>query len=131
MGVKFVVDQPLALRAVRFYKDAAETGPHTVSVWTATGVRLATAPVLSESASGWQEQSLSTPVALTPGTTYVVSVGLNATFVLTPFGLSNQVVNGPLRSVADGRNGVFAFNAGAFPTNSVSASNYFVDVVVR
>jgi hypothetical protein len=40
-------------------------------------------------------------------------------------------VNGPLRSVADGSNGVFGNSAGLFPNQSWNSSNYFVDAVVQ
>ena len=61
----------------------------------------------------------------------MVSVGLNTTFVMTGGGLRTALASGPLSSVADGRNGVFAAAAGVFPTGSYNASNYFVDAVVR
>ena len=40
-------------------------------------------------------------------------------------------MNGPLRSVDDGANGVYAAGLGSFPTETFVESNYFVDVVVR
>ena len=39
--------------------------------------------------------------------------------------------SGPLFSVADGANGVFADAAGSFPVNSWGGSDYGVDAVVR
>jgi hypothetical protein len=41
------------------------------------------------------------------------------------------VTSGPLHSIADGANGVFATTAGQFPTSSWNSGNYFVDVVVQ
>ena len=85
-----------------------------------------------ETASGWQEATLSSPVSLSVGTTYVVSVGFNGFFGLTTFGLQTQITSGPLKSVADGQNGVYGASAGTFPTKFGSKStNYFVDAVVR
>jgi hypothetical protein len=40
-------------------------------------------------------------------------------------------VSGPLRSVADGRNGVYGDASGIFPDRSWASSDYFVDAVVR
>ena len=116
---------------MRFYKDAAETGTHVGRVWTAGGQPLASVTFTGETASGWQQATLATPVDLSAGASYVVSVGLNTTFVMTNGGLRSGFVSGPLSSVADGRNGVFADAAGVFPTGSYNASNYFVDAVVR
>lgn len=66
-----------------------------------------------------------------PNVVYVASVGFNANYVFTGAGLAAQIVSGPLRSVADGNNGVYSAAAGIFPTSSFNSSNYFVDVVVR
>jgi hypothetical protein len=131
LGVKVIVDEPTNLTAVRFYKDALETGTHTATVWTADGsLKLAQVAFAGETASGWQTQALATPVALEAGKVYVVSVNANASFVQTFDALAAAVVSGPLRSVADGQNGVFADAAETFPTQSHRSSNYFVDVEV-
>ena len=137
-GVKFTVDQPLTLVAIRFYKDPLETGTHTGRLWSIGtgeggplgGVAISSVDFTSESASGWQQQ-LSSPVTLQPGITYMVSVNANAFFDLTVGGLASAVSNGPLHSVADAGNGAYAPAAGQFPTQSYNTSNYFVDLVVR
>jgi uncharacterized protein DUF4082/Big-like domain-containing protein len=131
LGTKFQVSSPVSLTAVRFYKPAAETGTHVGTLWTASGQVVAQVTFTGETASGWQQQVLSTPVSLTPGVTYVVSVGFNVRFVSTTNGLRNALSSGPLSSVADGQNGVYGAAAGVFPTGSWSSSNYFVDAVVR
>jgi hypothetical protein len=131
MGVKIQVSQAARLEAIRFYKSPGETGTHVGRLWSASGTQLATVTFAGESASGWQQANLSTPVALTPGQTYVVSVGVNAYFVMTGAGLQSQAVSGPLASLADGANGVYGNAAGTFPTGSYNSSNYFVDAVVR
>lgn len=131
LGVKFEVTAPVSLTALRFYKDAAETGTHIGCVWSSTGDQLAQVTFTGEGASGWQQQSLAAPLSLQPGITYVASVGVNNTFVMTNGGLQNQVTAGPLQSMADGANGVFGSAAGMFPTSTYESSNYFVDVVVR
>jgi hypothetical protein len=131
LGVKVRVDQPARLDAIRFWKDADETGTHTGRVWTAGGTLLGTASFTGESASGWQEATLSTPVNLVAGQTYVVSVGINAYFSQTRYALSSAIVSGPLRTVADGQNGVYGDAAGAFPSQSYASSSYFVDPVIR
>lgn len=127
VGVKFTVSSPVSLRAVRFYKSAGETGSHTATLWSSSGTTLATVAFSGESASGWQRQALASPVALTPGTTYVLSVGLNNRYSIGYGELANAVTNGPLQSVADGQNGVFALSAGTFPSSSYKSSNYYVD----
>jgi hypothetical protein len=131
MGVKFRVTQPARLTAIRYYKSPNETGTHVGRLWTGTGTQVGTTTFTGETADGWQQQTLSTPLDLAPGQTYVASVGVNTRFVTTNFGLQNELVSGPLRSVADGANGVHSSAAGQFPTSSWQSSNYFVEPVVR
>jgi hypothetical protein len=131
LGTKIRVSGPAQLTAIRFYKSPGETGSHTGRLWTASGTQVASVAFSGESASGWQEAQLATPVDLTPGVTYVVSVNANAFFVSTQFGLQSARSSGPLSSVADGANGVFGSAAGVFPTGSWRSSSYFVDAVVR
>jgi hypothetical protein len=131
LGMKIQVTQPARLEAIRFLKDPAETGTHVGRVWSSNGTVLASVTFTGESASGWQQQALSTPLELVPGQTYVVSYGANATFGMTGAALASPLISGPLRSVADGANGVYADAAGVLPTNHWNNSSYFVDAVVR
>ena len=129
-GMAFTVDSPVQLTAIRFYKDAQETGAHTGTLWTSDGTQLATVSFANETSSGWQQQDLSAPVQLEPGVTYIVSVNANAFFVDTPGGLATSQGSGPLHSVV-GSNGLFGEAAGVFPSETYNSSNYFVDVVVQ
>ena len=131
LGVKVRVDEPARLEAIRFWKDADETGTHSGRLWTAGGTLLGTATFSGETGSGWQTATLATPVDLAPGQTYVVSVGINAYFSQTRYALGSPIVSGPLRTIADGQNGVYGDAAGAFPSQSYASSSYFVDPVVR
>jgi hypothetical protein len=129
LGMKFTVDKTMRLTAIRYYKDAGETGTHVGRLWNAAGTSLGTVTFSGEGASGWQQATLSSPITLTASATYTVSVGLNTRFVMTAAGLSSQLNNGPLHSVL-AANGVYGNAAGTFPTNSWNASNYFVAPVV-
>jgi hypothetical protein len=131
MGTKVRVTQAASLRAIRFYRSPGEGGTHVGHVWNAAGQLLASTTFASESGSGWQEQALASPVPLTPGQTYVVSVGFNSRFVMTIGTFTNPVTSGPLGSVADGANGVYADAAGTFPTQYWGNSDYGIDAVVR
>ena len=93
------------------------------------GDLLASGTFSNETASGWQELDFSSPVAITAGTTYVVSYHTNTGhYAATTNGLSSAVTNGPLTALASG--GVYAYgSANAFPSNTFNASNYWVDVV--
>jgi hypothetical protein len=132
--MKFTSDTSSSDTGVRFYKSAANGGTHIGSLWTATGTRLAQVTFTGESASGWQSATFSSPVAITAGTTYVVSYyAPQGRYSAETGGLSSAINNGSLHGVgnATSTNGVYLYgSAGAFPTNSYNGSNYFVDVMV-
>jgi hypothetical protein len=135
LGMKFRSDVAGTITGVRFYKGAANTGTHLGRLWSSTGTQLATVTFSGETASGWQQANFATPVAITAGTTYVVSyyapVGRYA--FDGGFFATTGVDNGPLhalRSGVDGANGVYRYGSGGgFPSNSWESSNYWVDVV--
>lgn len=91
-------------------------------------------PFTNETASGWQQVNFATPVAISANITYVASyfapVGGYA-FDGTYFGTTG-VDNEPLRALAkseDGPNDVFNCGSSSFPSQSFSATNYWVDIV--
>ncbi len=134
LGVKFRANEDGYITGLRFYKGIGFTGTHIGHLWTSTGALLAEATFTNESASGWQEVTLGTPVAITAGTTYVASYfSTSGDYTFTDNGLADSVPNGPLQALAngvDGANGVYKYNGDPiFPTDSYQASNYWVDVV--
>src|SRR5438445_362484 len=94
----------------------------------------ATVTYEGETASGWQQATLSTPVAIAANTTYVVSYyapaggwAVNLSYFAT-----SSFNSPPLHALADGLdgpNGVYRSGASGFPTNTYQSSNYWVDVV--
>jgi hypothetical protein len=133
VGVKFSAEVSGTVTGIRFYKAATNTGTHVGSLWSASGTPLASATFTGETASGWQQVTFSTPVAISANTTYVVGY-------LAPKGhysdtasafTSAGVVNGPLSALANtvSANGVYAYSStSVFPTNTYKATNYWVDV---
>ncbi len=71
--MKFQPESDGFITALRFYKGPANTGPHVGHLWTSGGTLLAQATFTGETATGWQQVALATPVAVTAGTTYVAS----------------------------------------------------------
>ena len=129
LGMKFQSAVAGPITAIRYWKAPSEpAGNHVGSIWDANGTQLARVAFANETASGWQQQALATPLTIQPNTTYVVSVNVATHYVATVGGLTAPVVNGNLSSVADGANGVFG-NPGVFPTGSFNNTNYFRDVV--
>ena len=77
LGVKFQTSVAGTVSGIRFYKSSQDTGTHTGELWSSTGTKLATATFTNETASGWQTVTFSSPVTLTPGTTYIASYHTN------------------------------------------------------
>jgi hypothetical protein len=129
LGTKFTSNISGSITAIRFWKSSSETGQHIGRIWSASGQLLASVTFASETASGWQQQSLASPLAIAANTVYVVSVnsGSNAYYAATTTGLATQVINQNLSTVL-GNNGVYG-PVGQFPTNTYSQSNYFRDIV--
>ena len=67
VGVKFKADVNGTITGIRFYKGSGNTGTHVGNLWTSTGTKLATATFTSETASGWQQVTFTTPVSITAG----------------------------------------------------------------
>ena len=148
VGVKFRSDAFGTISGVRFYKGAANTGPHTGSLWTMDGQRLAQATFTGETASGWQTVTFADPVEVQPDTTYVASYyAPNGRYAATADYFHRAPSPGPnggaafesppLRAVrntglttSSTTNGVFSYSqSSTFPTGSYAATNYWVDVI--
>jgi hypothetical protein len=95
---------------------------------------LATVTFTNETASGWQQANLATPIAITAGTGYVASCYFQSQHFSVDFsyfaGQSHD--QAPLHALADGvagPNGNFLDNASGFPTEGAGGANFWIDVV--
>ena len=133
VGVEFSSEVAGIVTGIRFYKALANTGTHVGSLWSSAGTLLASASFAGETASGWQQVNFSTPVTISPNTTYVAAyLAPNGHYSETPSAFtSTGVSNPPLQALANpiAANGVYVRSAtSAFPTNTLGATNYWVDV---
>jgi Domain of unknown function (DUF4082)/IPT/TIG domain/Glycosyl hydrolases family 16 len=134
LGVKFQAQANGFITGLRFYKGTTNTGPHVGTLWTAGGTLLASVTFANETASGWQQASFASPVAIAANTTYVASYHTTVGFyaVDSAYFASSGFSNLPLRALANGEaggNGVFKYGAGGFPNDTFGSNNYWVDVV--
>jgi len=128
LGAKFTSGVAGHFNAIRFWKSSKETGTHVGHIWNAAGQLLTSVTFASETASGWQQQSLASPLAVNANTVYVVTVNTGSTYyVVTDTGFATKIVNHDLSSAVGG-NGVYG-PPGKFPTYTWESSNYFRDVV--
>jgi len=134
VGLKFRSDVAGQITGVRFYKGTGNTGTHVGHVWSRTGQLLGTVTFSGETGTGWQQATFTSPVAVTAGTTYVVSYyAPNGHYAGdTGYFATSGVDRAPLHALAegqDGPNGVYHYGSGGgFPTDSWQSSNYWVDV---
>ncbi|HWJ84680.1 MAG TPA: DUF4082 domain-containing protein, partial [Cellulomonas sp.] len=132
LGLRFTSSSDGYATGVRFFKGTGNSGTHTGRLWSTTGQLLASVTFTGESATGWQTAQFGTPVALTAGTSYVVSYtapaghyavaanyfdykGVTAAPLSTPGGFGAPAA------------GVYG-DPGTFPSSSYAGSNYYVDV---
>jgi len=135
LGVKFRADVAGQVTALRFYKGTGNTGTHVGHLWTATGTQLASVTFTGETATGWQQATLSTPVSLSAGATYVASYyAPNGHYAEDDGYFLASATDAPplhaLKDGTDGPNGVYRpGTGGGFPTQAYQSANYWVDVV--
>ena len=128
LGTRFYSDVAGQIAAIRFWKSSSESGTHVGHIWNSKGTLLATVTFANETASGWQQQSLGTPLTVTANTEYLVSVNTGKNYyVATNSGLASQINNKNLHSEV-GSNGRYGA-AAQYPTSSYQNSNYFRDIV--
>jgi hypothetical protein len=137
VGVKFRAGINGYISGLRFYKSTNDTGSHTGSLWTLNGTLIGRGIFTNESASGWQELTFNTPVAITANTTYVASYHSPTGYYAetTPY-FSDEVTKGPLTAISstdpDGPSGIYKFSpTPVFPNVNYDRDNYWVDVVFQ
>ncbi len=135
LGVRFQSDVSGWITGLRFYKSAANTGVHIGNLWASDGTLLATVTFTGETASGWQQAQLPTPVPIIAGLPYIASYHTNTGHYSedVSYFAGRSVDRPPLHAPADsagGANGVYSYGASAFPTTAEQSINYWVDVVL-
>ncbi len=134
LGAHFTAQTSGQVTGIRFYKSAANIGPHVGSLWNAEGRLLAQATLSQETQSGWQQVTFSEPVAVKAGATYLAGYfAPGGHYSATPQAFASTAIsNPPLQALSDQTvaNGVFSYSVGSvLPQSSFEATNYWVDVM--
>ena len=125
VGVQFQSSVAGQITGLKFYRSASDTGPDVLTLWTATGTKLASVTYTNTAASGWQTAALSTPVAISANTSYVASYNTTGYYVATNYFFNGNAVTSGVLTAPEG---VYAYGS-IFPTNTYRATNYWADVV--
>jgi hypothetical protein len=125
-GIEFSASVNGEITHIRFWKAIGETGQHTGRIWNTAGQELAEVTFTCETASGWQQAALATPLPITAGVRYKVTYNINLLVAKTFSVLNVPITIGPLT----GWGSSFSTPAGTYPTTG-STSNLFADVGFR
>ena len=74
LGVRVSTSTAGYVTEIKYYKYADSTAEHSGHVWDENGTLLASATFTGETASGWQTVELDTPLAISAGQVFTVSV---------------------------------------------------------
>ncbi len=136
LGMKFRSNADGYVTGFRYYKGDGAQGVHIGNLWSSSGSNLASAVFTNETASGWQTVSLTSPIAVTANTIYVVSYfSPHGDYVKTSSYFSQDIVNGPITGLGwslSEPNPVYRYSSvSAFPDNNayVGSNNYWADVL--
>ena len=122
-AIEFSSGIPGKITHIRFYKALNETGTHFGRIWIAPNTLLREQQFFSESASGWQELALSTPLTITPGVKYRVSYNVNTFGVKVQNAFGPPIMNWPLTAFS----GFYSTPSATYPSSG-SVSNFLADV---
>jgi len=126
LGLRLSTSESGYVTKVLFAKDVNNTGPHTGTVWDASGNVLAQKAFTNETAEGWQEVTLDPPARITAGETFTVGFSLdNHIFASRPD--FPRKSNGPLTLSDAGGYYNYTSNVSGFP-GGVTGTNYGVDL---
>lgn len=123
-GVEFSSSVNGQITHLRFWKAPGEpSSNHVGRISSPGGGLLISVPFTNETASGWQEAQLPTPLSITAHTKYRVSYNVQNIVALTLNTFDHPVTSGPLVAWR----ALFSSSAGSFPT-SPRTSNPFVEI---
>jgi hypothetical protein len=138
VGVRFQSEIAGKAIGMRFYKTAANAGPHIGNLWSTAGTLLATVTFVGETSSGWQTAYFTSPVSIAANTPYIASyhepsgryaVSSNY-FAAANGGIYSAPLYAPATSTST-PNGVYRHTpTSAFPNQTYQAENYWVDVIL-
>ncbi len=114
LGTQIVPAVAGTITDLRYYRDAADTEVHTGHLWDSGGNLLASV-TFSGTSAGWQDQPLTTPVAVTAGATYTASYHTTGDFAYSAAYFASSLVTEVLTVPANG--GVYGIGPSpTFPT---------------
>jgi len=128
LGVRFTVTEACECTGIEYYRgDATNVGPHIGRLWSG-GAKLSEQAFTGETSSGRQRTLFTSPVTLTPGTTYVASYACpGGHYSVTPSAFTpGPLVAGPLSCTQ----GLFSTTLNTEPGSLFGQPSYWVTPVI-
>lgn len=125
LGVELTTSSDQWVTQVKYYKAAASTQPHVAHVWNASGTLMATEPFTQTTESGWQTVNLGSPVFISAGSKFTVSV-FSTEYYYSGASFPSTTV-GPLTV----NRGVYKYASTSTFPNQSAGYNYAVDLTVQ
>lgn len=121
LGVRVTTSAAGYVTEIKYYKFVDSTAEHSAHVWDENGTLLASATFTAETASGWQSVELATPLAISAGQVFTVSVF--STDWYYPDESFPSMTSGPLTIT----NGYYNYVGSPYFPNQTVGKNYAVD----
>jgi len=123
LGVRATTSADILITRILFAKDPTNTGSHTALIWNGAGTVIAQQNFVNETASGWQEVVLNTPVTIAGGSTFTIGYSMGGTGFSYGDNWRTKTI-GPITLISGFYN--YSNVIGAYPNGTVG-SNYGVD----
>jgi hypothetical protein len=125
LGLRLTTSEDGYVTKVLFAKSPDNTGSHTATVWGASGQVLGQQLFTNETADGWQEVTLASPVRILAGETFTVGFSLD-NHVFSSQSDWPRRTSGPLSVIGYGFYN-YSSDVSAFP-NGTTWTNYGIDL---
>lgn len=126
LGLKFSVQKPGKIKALRFYQAKSETGAHTLRLWDGNGKLVLSVNAPESREMGWISAMLPEPFAVKPGDIFIVSYTCNTSYTGTYDVFKTPIVRGGITGLA----GLYSMTdlGQKAPDKTFKDMDYFVDV---
>ena len=136
VGLKFRSTVAVTISGMKYFRTPGNFGYHIGQLYSMDRTLLASQMFTNETDSGWQTVMFTSPVAISPNTTFIAAYFSSLGFyVSNDYKLNRSITNGTLSILpdgADGPNGVYSYtNSPAFPDSGYQSTNYWIDVIEK
>ncbi len=127
LAIRFRVNVPGQILAIRYWKAANDLAAHTGRLWSDLGSLMASVAFANETSSGWQQQYFSKPITIFPDIYYRAAVNSSSGYAFTTQGFGSATSKANLYAAVGA--GLFTTTNSGFPNSSFNNNNYYRDII--